>query len=247
VTAASMVTAVTPVSDRRLWRWQLVTVWALLLGYTGYYLCRSDLAVATPLLLAQSDALGLDRTTIGAIQSIGVLCYAAGKLVGGVVGDFVGGRLMFLFGLFGAVAATVVFGTSSTVIMFTVAWAANRLFQSGGWSGIVKIVSFWFPARRYGTVMAVISLSFLFGDALGRYLLGQLIAFGLDWRALFMCAAGVVAVVGLFEAFVLRTSPRERGLDEPDVSTRNVYGERGEAGTPDGLADLLQPYLKSPS
>ena len=228
-------------------RWQFITGSALLLGYTGYYLCRSNLSVATPLLIAQSDVLGLDRARIGAIQSIGVLFYAIGKLLAGVIGDFVGGRRIFLIGLFGAVAATVVFGAASTVALFTVAWASNRFLQSGGWSGIVKTISFWFPARQYGTVMAVISLSFLFGDAAGRYLLGRLIAHGLDWRGLFFTAAFVLAVIGMINLAVLRSSPRERGFDEPDISARNVYGGHGDAGTPDGLSDLLLPYLRSPS
>jgi len=218
-----------------------------LLGYSGYYLCRSDLSVATPLLVARSGIPGLDRTKIGAIQSIGVLCYAVGKLLGGVIGDFVGGRRMFLIGLFGAVAATFVFGAATTVLLFTIAWASNRMLQSGGWSGIVKIVSFWFPARRYGTVMAVISLSFLFGDAAGRYLLGRLIAYGLDWRGLFFSAATLLALIGLVNVAVLRSSPRERGFEEPEISVRNVYGGRGDAGTPDSLSDLLLPYFRSPS
>ncbi len=245
MTSATVAPAIAP--GQRLWRWQIATVAALLLGYTGYYLCRSDLSVATPLLVAQSDVLGLDRSKIGAIQSIGVLFYAIGKLLGGVLGDFVGGRRMFLIGLFGAVAATIVFGAASTVLLFTIAWASNRLLQSGGWSGIVKIVSCWFPARRYGTVMAIISLSFLFGDATGRYLLGRLIAHGLDWRGLFFTAAMLLALIGVIDVAILRSSPRDRGFEEPEISVRNVYGGRGDARAPDSLSDLLLPYFRSPS
>lgn len=31
--------------DRTMWRWQLSVAVSLLVGYTGYYLCRSNLAV----------------------------------------------------------------------------------------------------------------------------------------------------------------------------------------------------------
>jgi sugar phosphate permease len=38
--------------DVRLRRWQAVTGAALLLGYMGYYICRSNLSVATPALIS---------------------------------------------------------------------------------------------------------------------------------------------------------------------------------------------------
>jgi hypothetical protein len=43
--------------------------------------------------------------------------------------------------------------------------------DSAGWGGLVKVASHWFSSRRYGTVMAVLSLSFLFGDAIGRIIM----------------------------------------------------------------------------
>ena len=42
--------------------------------------------------------------------------------------------------------------------------------------------------------MGVISLSFLFGDALARSFMGCLIDAGLGWRGVFWVAAGVLAV-----------------------------------------------------
>ena len=68
-------------------RWQLLTGAALVVGYSGYYICRSNLSVAVPGLLADG-ATGLDRTAIGMISSAGVVAYALGKSVTGVVGDF---------------------------------------------------------------------------------------------------------------------------------------------------------------
>jgi sugar phosphate permease len=52
----------------------------------------------------------------------------------------------------------------------------------------VRAPSRWFPFRRYGTVMAIISLSFLFGDAARRFM-GLLLANGLGWRGVFASAA----------------------------------------------------------
>ena len=41
--------------------------------------------------------------------------------------------------------------------------------------------------------MGFISLSFLFGDAAARALIGRLIHLGLGWRGLFIVSAGVLA------------------------------------------------------
>lgn len=39
--------------DSHLFRWQVITFVTLWLGYAGYYVCRSNLSVAGPLLQAE--------------------------------------------------------------------------------------------------------------------------------------------------------------------------------------------------
>lgn len=56
----------------RLRRWQAVTVAVLFAGYAGYYICRSNLSVAGPLLLADPDT-GITKARLGDIVSAGVL------------------------------------------------------------------------------------------------------------------------------------------------------------------------------
>ena len=239
--------AQTVVDDVRLRRWQAVTGAALLLGYMGYYVCRSNLSVATPALISEFANRGVDRQAIGAVSSTGVFFYAVGKLITGVSGDFAGGRTMFLTGLFGSVAATVMFGAGSGLAVFVAAWGLNRFVQSAGWGGLVKIASHWFSAKQYGTVMAVLSLSYLFGDAIGRYVLGSLLSNGATWRMLFLIAAAILALIGVIVAAALRSSPRDVGCQEPDVNAANVYGVAGAEGTPANLRDLLLPYVTAPS
>lgn len=64
----------------RLSRGQLATLIALCLGYTGYYLCRSNLSVATPLLL-EDRSLGLDKTTLVWIASVAIWANAAAAAI----------------------------------------------------------------------------------------------------------------------------------------------------------------------
>jgi len=59
--------------DRRAGRWRGITLASLFTGYTGYYVCRSNLSVAGPLLLQEFGPSGMDKAALGAIASAGVL------------------------------------------------------------------------------------------------------------------------------------------------------------------------------
>lgn len=230
----------------RFVRWQVLTGAALLLGYGGYYICRSNLSVSVPALVADG-ATGLDRGDIGLISSAGIVAYAAGKAVTGIAGDFFGGRMLFLGGLFLSVLATLGFSVSHGLPAFAAFWVFNRFVQSAGWGGVTKTAAHWYPAGRYGAVMSLLSLSYLFGDAAGRYVLGALMTGGTGWRGIFISAAVILAVLGIGAAVVLRDSPRQLGFPEPEVSSANVFGADGAASRPASLGDLLGPYFAAPA
>lgn len=231
-------------ADPRAARWRRAIAVALVGGYAGYYLCRSNLSVVLPALVAD-PATGVDRRAAGTIVSAGVLAYAAGKSITGVAGDFIGGRRLFLAGLFGSVVATLAFSAGTGASALAICWVVNRFAQSAGWGGLTKIVAHWFPAGRYGAIMSVLSLSFLFGDAIGRYALGGLLSAEVGWRGLFLCAAGALFLVGLVDMRILRDSPRDVGLPEPEVHQRTVFGTSGAESRPAGVRALLGPYAAS--
>ena len=152
----------------RLYGWQMLTLLLLLFGYSGYYLCRSNFSVALPMIANQLTRRGLSsdiaRIRLGTIASLGVAAYAIGKFFLGGMADFVGGKRNFLIGMGGSVLFTLLF-TAGGIPFFTLAWIGNRVVQSTGWAGVVKITSRWFSYSSYGAAMGVISLSYLFGDA----------------------------------------------------------------------------------
>ncbi|HJZ76493.1 MAG TPA: MFS transporter [Vicinamibacterales bacterium] len=219
----------------------------MLAGYAGYYVCRSNLSVVAPQLLSEFGPIGVDKAALGLVASAGVLAYAVGKAFNGVVIDVVGGRRMFLAGMAGSIVATLAFATTGSVSAFVALWALNRFIQSMGWSALVKVAAHWYEPRRYGRVMAMLSLSFLFGDGLGRLWLGSLVARGVGWRTIFVAAAATLAVVAAVCARVLHESPRDLGLPEPPVSARNVFAGDGGESRAAGVADVLAPYLRSPA
>ena len=239
------------VANVRLRRWQAAIVVLLFSGYAGYYFCRANISVATPLLIAEMHAHGISveeaTLRIGGLVSLGTLAYALGKLFLAGTGDFFGGKRNFLLGMLGAIAFTVVFALGGGLPIFTFAWIGNRLIQSIGWAGMVKVSSKWFSYSSYGTVMAILSLSYLVGDAVTRSAMGALIGIGFGWRTLFLLAATALGVLFLVNLLVLKESSSALDLPEPEVSPINVFGKSGSEDRPVDLRALLEPLLRNSS
>lgn len=236
-------------------RWHLLTISLLMLGYSGYYFCRSDLSVVLPLLIKDLGQHGIPadvaQVRLGFIASAGVLAYALGKFVCGSLADLFGGRNNFLGGMTGAVVFTLLFAVGGGFPIFTMAWMGNRLFQSAGWVGLVKVSSRWFSYSIYGTVMAVLSLSYLFGDAAAREVMALLLGAGMGWRGIFFTGAGLLTLLLIANLFLLRESPEERGLPAPVTNPLNVYAAEDTkknhqmTGKSAGLSTILRPLLTS--
>jgi sugar phosphate permease len=231
--------------------WHLATIVLLGVGYSGYYFCRSNLSVVLPDLIHDLAQHGVTASQaqvhLGFIASAGVMAYAVGKFVSGSLADLFGGRRNFLGGMAGSIFFTILFMLGGGFPIFTLAWIGNRLFQSTGWVGLVKVASRWFSYSTYGTVMAVLSLSYLFGDAACRWIMSRLMVVGFGWRGVFLAAAGSLAVLLVANLILLRESPEERGLPAPEANPLNVYGAEGEHKDEKhpGLKAILGPLLSS--
>jgi len=234
-------------SLRRLRVAQLRTIVLLFTGYAACYYCRADLSVATPLLADELQRHGIAHQTalihIGTISSLGVAAYALGKLFLTGLGDYWGGRRNFLIGVGGATLFTLLFAAGGGLPVFTAAWVGNRLTQSLGWAGLIKVSSRWFDYSSYGTIIGILSISYLVGDALARQQMSVLIAHGFGWRALFVFAAIVAAVTLLANLLLLRESRADEGYSEARPNPLNLFAST--AARPPSVSALLVPLLRS--
>ena len=222
-------------------KWQKVTLVSLLCGYGGFYFCRSNLGAAGTLLI-DDPSLGITLETMGWFQTVGIATYLFGKFTMGVVCDFFGGRRVFLLAMLASTLATVAFGLVSGFALFLACWGFNRLVQSSGWPALVKVSSNWFDYRIHGTVMGIISLSFLLGDAASRFYFSKLIGAGVGWRGLFFAAAAVLFVLNVAAFFLLKEHPKDVGLPEVEANPDAVFGNSKDAPS---LGEFLGKFLKS--
>ena len=234
-------------SARSLRRAQIRTLVLLFCGYAACYYCRADLSVATPLLVEELAHHGVSHAEallrIGWLTSFGVLAYALGKLFLTGLGDFWGGRWNFLIGVGGAAVFTLMFAAGGTLPVFTLAWLGNRLTQSLGWAGLIKVSSRWFDYTSYGSIIGILSISYLVGDALARQQMGWLIERGFGWRSLFLFAAIVAGVALLANVLWLRESRVDEGHAEARPNPLNLFAD--SESRPASIGALLLPLLRS--
>ena len=228
-------------------RAQLRTLLLLFGGYAACYYCRVDLSVATPLLVEELGRHGVSHgealIRIGTMSSLGIAAYAFGKLFLTGLGDYWGGRRNFLIGVGGAAAFTLMFAAGGTLPTFTLAWLGNRLTQSVGWAGLIKVSSKWFDYSSYGSILGILSVSYLVGDALARQQMGLLIAHGYGWRALFLFAAIVAGIMLLASLLWLRESRAQEGHPEAKPNPLNLFA--ATESRPASLGALLRPLMRS--
>ena len=226
---------------------QCRTLGLLFLGYASCYFCRSNLSVATPLIVEELGRHGVDHATalvsIGTMASLGVFAYALGKWFLTSLGDYWGGKRNLLIATGGATLFTLLFASSSTLSLFAFAWVGNRVSQSIGWSALVKVSSKWFSYARYGTIAAILTCSYLVGDAAARESMSWLLDRGVGWRGLFVFGACVAGFVFLCNLLLLRESRTEEGHPEPAVNPSNVFA--GTTARPQTFFERVLPLLRS--
>lgn len=233
------------VADAEHSGWHKLTVLLLGGGYAGFYLCRSVYSVLLPSLHAELTMHGLAPSAatllLGSIASAGMLAYAFGKPISGILADTLGGKRIFLGGMAGSALFTALLAAAgSSIPFFAAAWVPNRLFQSGGWPGIVKVSSRWFSPRSHGMVISLISMGFLVGDTLSRYIASLMLQAGLNWRMILLAFSGTLSFLLIGNVLLLRETPRERALSHP----QNAPDTLTRPHRPSSVAALLLPLCR---
>jgi len=134
---------------QRAWRWRIFAItW---LAYAGFYLCRKNLGVTMPLLQKEMGWTNLELANVVFGYS---LFYASGQCPPGMLADRFGSRVVVSFGLLVAVLSNVCMGAFPTLAALIFFSCCNGAGQSGGWSGLVKIMAGCFRHSERGVVMA---------------------------------------------------------------------------------------------
>lgn len=168
---------------------------------------------------AQKDKI-LSLRQFSAILTSGTAAYATGKLLGGPIVDYVGGRsiLTTLTALMGVCFISI--GRTTSPIMMSILWSFSRLVHSLGWPAMSVLMRNWFSDLPNGAfVNSVISTSSRAGAWFGPLVSGYLLETLGSWKTL---ATGIGSVSILVSA-TLYSFLKESPIDPKKVRRKESF------------------------
>ncbi len=207
--------------------WRLRIFYACFIGYTAFYLCKKNIAVALPGIM---DEFGYSATELGLLGSSLYLTYGIGKFINGVLADGSDVRKFFPTALLLTAIANILFALAptavgflglspqmtATVLLWVLAflWGVSGWFQSAGFPAVAKSLTYWYSNSERGTKWSLWSCSHQTGTFLSFIIAGHIAArFG--WRAAFFIPGVLAVITALWLYERLRDRPQSLGL--PDV------------------------------
>lgn len=213
--------------------WRLRIFYACFIGYTVFYLCKKNIAVALPGLSAE---YGYSNTQLGLLGSSLYLTYGIGKFVNGVIADRADVRKFLPTALILTAISNLCFGLSAVFItpghvsffglpattillwLFVFFWGASGWFQSAGFPAVAKSLTYWYSNSERGTKWSLWSCSHQVGTFLSVIVSGFLVA-RWGWKMAFFVPGILAILVAIWLFDRLRDRPQSLGL--PDIETYN--------------------------
>ena len=221
--------------------WRIRMFYSCFIGYTIFYLCKKNIAVALPGLSAE---FGYSNTELGLLGSSLYLTYAIGKFVNGVLADGSDVRKFLPTALILSSVANVCFLLSAVLIhpgqiffglpsgtillwLFAFFWGANGWFQSAGFPAVAKSLTYWYSNSERGTKWSLWSCSHQVGTFLSVIISGYLVAH-YGWKMAFLVPSMLAFFAAIWLFNRLRDKPQSLGLPCVEVYRNEPVAEAGE-------------------
>lgn len=236
--------------------WRLRIFYACFIGYTIFYLCKKNIAVALPGI---SQEFGYSMTELGILGSSLYLTYGIGKFVNGVLADGSDVRKFLPTALIMTSLANIAFAlspstiqllglstkTSAMLLLWTLTflWGISGWFQSAGFPAVAKSLTYWYSNTERGTKWSLWSCSHQTGTFLSFIIAGH-IASAYGWRAAFIVPGVLALITALWLFNRLRDRPQSLGL--PDVETyRNEPAAKNNTSCDDDMSyvQIFKKYI----
>jgi OPA family sugar phosphate sensor protein UhpC-like MFS transporter len=190
--------------------WGIVTLISIYGAYAVLNICRTTVIISSPAMLDDPE-LGLNKTMWGAILGWGTAGTLVGKLTTGILADRFGGRKVFLISIVFCLLATGIFGISSKVFFFSVAFFIAMFAKSAGWPCMANLIRSWFQKNWRGRIWGVLSSSSMSSSLFTSLIMGSLLLI-LSWRWVIASSLPIAGILCIVLFFYLKQSPTDVGL-----------------------------------
>jgi len=183
-------------------------VWGVAACYylAGFYL-RVSPAVMTNELMR---AFGITAAELGNFSAVYFYAYVVMQIPTGVLVDSWGARRLLIAGSAVAAIGTVMFGTTSSLLVGSVGRALVGAATAVGWVVTLKLATHWFPSRRF----AMVSGLGLFMGNIGALVAQVPLRLGVErfgWRGVITASAAVLLLVAALAWMIVRNDPSDEG------------------------------------
>jgi OPA family glycerol-3-phosphate transporter-like MFS transporter/OPA family sugar phosphate sensor protein UhpC-like MFS transporter len=165
------------------------------------------------------EDLGITKIQLGVFLSLHGVVYGISKFLSGFVADKFSSRHLLVFGLLMCSMCNIVFGSSSTLMLFGVVWVINGLFQGMGFPPIARLLTHWIPPKELATKMSRWNTSHSIGAGLAYIVCGCVVSLG--WRWCFYVPSTIALLCVVFIWFSIGDTPKSVGLPEMDEIGRD--------------------------
>jgi sugar phosphate permease len=176
----------------RSYRWIV-----LLLSWAAFTMTAVDRSTWGPASLSVSEHLGVSLAGLGVFATGYYIGYVISNASGGVLTDWIGGRVVLSSTLFAAGGFMILFGETTSVALGITFQACIGVFAGCDYSAGVKLISQWFRPANRGFALGVFMTATSLGTVIANAVVPSLIEAS-GWRAsyhVFGIASMVVAVL----------------------------------------------------
>jgi MFS family permease len=216
---------------RRTKRWSapVVVLVLLCLLYVILYVDRTNISTAAPLIKGE---LGLTNTQVGLIFSAFAVPFAAVQLIGGVVGDTFGPRLILTVCCAVVGVSTILTGLAGGLTSLIAARMALGLGEGAANATATRAMSAWVPVERWGFAQGITHSCARAGNAIAPPLMVALFAWT-TWRGSFVLL-GMASLLWLSVwVWYFRDDPRAHwGVTRADLRSLPPPSDRSRPVVP---------------
>lgn len=205
--------------------WRIRIIYSTFIGYALYYFTRKSFTFVMPGLI---EDLHYDKSQLGLLASILSITYGISKFASGIISDKSNPRYFMAFGLMMTGVFNILFGMSSSLLLFAVFWGLNGWFQGFGWPPCARFLTHWYSHSERGAWWSSWNVSHNVGAFVIPWIVGGCLYFW-GWRSA-MYVPGILCIFGgLFLINRLRDTPQSLGLP-PIEKFRNDYPSNPSQG-----------------
>lgn len=180
-------------------------------AYFVSYLTRVNFAAVIAAIIAAGDA---DKTTAGAVTTVGFITYGVGQLISGKLGDIINPKKLMFAGFILTAMMNFLIPFCPNGAAMCIVWGINGFAQSFMWPPMVKIMKTAMTNERYdkGCVMVCWGST---GATIMIYLIAPLIIKLTSWHGVFFINASVAVVMSAIWWILITKIEKETGLYYP--------------------------------